>query len=113
MITHKVILIYHFWEWETKCFQHESSGASVAGGWSDTPPIAFEHGGSVTNVAVKVDGKRPIGARARRITEPRLRLVSHTGGRDSGVATETMCESLDDLKDYCQPHAPGTRLFIS
>ncbi|KAF1371528.1 hypothetical protein PFLUV_G00269220 [Perca fluviatilis] len=82
----------------------------LAGGWSDTPPIAFEHGGSVTNVAVKVDGKRPIGARARRIREPRLLLVSHAGGRDSGVSTETVCDSLDDLKDCCQPHAPGALL---
>ncbi|KAK5901539.1 hypothetical protein CesoFtcFv8_006897 [Champsocephalus esox] len=78
--------------------------------WSDTPPIAFEHGGSVTNVAVKVDGRRPIGARARRIPEPRLLFVSHSGGRDSGVSTETACDSLDDLRDYCQPHAPGALL---
>ncbi|XP_034540706.1 L-fucose kinase [Notolabrus celidotus] len=82
----------------------------LAGGWSDTPPIAFEHGGSVTNVSVKVDGKRPIGARARRITEPRLLLVSYTGGRDSEVSTETACNNLDDLRDYCQPHAPGALL---
>ncbi|CAL8260183.1 unnamed protein product [Merluccius merluccius] len=82
----------------------------LAGGWSDTPPIAFEHGGSVTNVAVRVDGKRPIGARARRIREPRLLLVSHAGGRDSDVATETVCEHLEDLKDYCQPHTPGALL---
>ena len=81
----------------------------VSGGWSDTPPIAFEHGGSVTNIAVKVDGKRPIGARARRIREPRLLLVSYAGGRHSGVSSETVCDSLDDLKDYCQPHAPGRR----
>uniref|UniRef100_UPI0037E7F8E6 L-fucose kinase n=1 Tax=Semicossyphus pulcher TaxID=241346 RepID=UPI0037E7F8E6 len=82
----------------------------LAGGWSDTPPIAFEHGGSVTNVAVKVDGKRPIGARARRIRQPRLLLVSYTGGRDSRVSTETVCDSLDDLRDHCQPHAPGALL---
>ncbi|XP_061898617.1 L-fucose kinase [Entelurus aequoreus] len=82
----------------------------LAGGWSDTPPIAFEHGGSVTNVAVKVDGRRPIGARARRIREPHLLLVSHIGQRDSGVSTKTVCTSLDDLKDYCQPQAPGALL---
>ncbi|KAM9377155.1 L-fucose kinase isoform 2-T2 [Pholidichthys leucotaenia] len=82
----------------------------LAGGWSDTPPIAFEHGGSVTNVAVKIDGRRPIGAKARRITHRRLRLVSYSRGRDSGVSTETVCDSLDDLKDYCQPHAPGALL---
>ncbi|KAM9854214.1 L-fucose kinase isoform 1-T1 [Aulostomus maculatus] len=82
----------------------------LAGGWSDTPPIAFEHGGSVTNVAVKVDGRHPIGARARRIREPCLLLVSHMGGWDSGVPTEIVCDSLDDLRDYCQPHAPGALL---
>lgn len=89
---------------------HCPARLDLAGGWSDTPPIAFEHGGSVTNVAVKVDGQRPIGARARRIREPLLLLVSYSGGRDSGVSTETVCESLDDLKDYCQPHAPGALL---
>ncbi|KAJ3596769.1 hypothetical protein NHX12_003170 [Muraenolepis orangiensis] len=85
----------------------------LAGGWSDTPPIAFEHGGSVTNVAVRVDGRRPIGARARRIREPRLLLVSHAGGRDSAVATETACDRLEDLKDHCQPHAPGTSSILA
>uniref|UniRef100_A0A8C7YX03 Fucose kinase n=1 Tax=Oryzias sinensis TaxID=183150 RepID=A0A8C7YX03_9TELE len=82
----------------------------LAGGWSDTPPIAFEHGGSVTNIAVKVDGRRPIGAKARRIPEPHLRLVSYSGGQESRVSMETVCESLQDLKDYCQPHAPGALL---
>ncbi|XP_062317256.1 L-fucose kinase isoform X1 [Osmerus eperlanus] len=82
----------------------------LAGGWSDTPPIAFEHGGSVVNVAVKVDGKRPIGARARRIKEPRLVLVSSSGGQDCGVAREIVCENLEDLKDHCQPNAPGALL---
>lgn len=63
----------------------------------------------MTNIAVKVDGKRSIGARARRIREPRLLFVSHSGGRDSGVSMETVCDSLDDLRDHCQPQAPGRR----
>ena len=29
----------------------------LAGGWSDTPPITYEHGGVVVNAAVKIDGK--------------------------------------------------------
>ncbi|XP_068595496.1 L-fucose kinase [Brachionichthys hirsutus] len=82
----------------------------LAGGWSDTPPMAFDHGGSVTNLAVKIDGKRPIGARARRIREPRLLLVTHAKGRGSKVSMTIVCDSLDDLKDYCQPHAPGALL---
>lgn len=59
----------------------------------------------MTNIAVKVDGKRPIGARARRIREPHLVLVSHSSGRISSVST--VCESLDDMRDYFQPQAPG------
>ena len=67
----------------------------------------------MVNVAVKVDGKRPIGARARRIKEPRLVLVSSSGGQDCGVATEIVCENLEDLKDHCQPNAPGEILITS
>ncbi|XP_056595868.1 LOW QUALITY PROTEIN: L-fucose kinase [Triplophysa dalaica] len=82
----------------------------LSGGWSDTPPIAFEHGGLVVNVAIKVDGKRPIGARVRRIPEPHLLLVCTSGEPDCSITTETLCEVLDDLEDYCQPHAPGALL---
>ncbi|XP_053742256.1 L-fucose kinase isoform X2 [Synchiropus splendidus] len=87
---------------------HCPARLDLAGGWSDTPPIAFQHGGSVTNIAIKVDGKRPIGARARRIQEPRLLLLS--GPSDSEVCLDLVCESLDDLRDYSQPHAPGALL---
>lgn len=79
----------------------------LLGGWTDTPPIAFECGGTVVNVAVTVDGERPIGARARRIKEPWLLLVSTSGGQGCRVTTETVCETLRDLEDHCQPQAPG------
>lgn len=29
----------------------------LQGGWSDTPPICYELGGSVVNIAILVDGK--------------------------------------------------------
>ena len=29
----------------------------LAGGWSDTPPISYEKGGSVVNISILVDGK--------------------------------------------------------
>jgi galactokinase/mevalonate kinase-like predicted kinase len=32
----------------------------LAGGWSDTPPYCLEHGGSVFNVAVNLNGQPPI-----------------------------------------------------
>ena len=40
----------------------------LSGGWSDTPPLTLENkegegGGRVTNVAILIDQKRPIGAK--------------------------------------------------
>lgn len=61
----------------------------------------------MVNVSVKVDGKRPIGARVRRISEPWLVLVSRSGPADCSMTTQTVCKDLTDLEDYCQPHAPG------
>ncbi|XP_033290537.1 L-fucose kinase isoform X5 [Orcinus orca] len=76
-----------------------------SGGWSDTPPLAYELGGAVLGLAVRVNGRRPIGARARCIPEPELWLA--LGPRQDEMATKIVCGSLDDLQDYCQPHAPG------
>ncbi|NWS47635.1 FUK kinase, partial [Probosciger aterrimus] len=82
----------------------------LSGGWSDTPPITYEHGGAVVDVAVLVDGCWPIGARVRRIGEPVLRLVSLGGTPQSEVVAELVCRELEHLQDYCQPHAPGALL---
>lgn len=56
-------------------------------------------------LAVRVDGRRPIGARARRIWEPELWLA--VGPRRDEMAMKIVCRSLEDMRDYCQPHAPG------
>ncbi|XP_060131908.1 L-fucose kinase isoform X3 [Zootoca vivipara] len=82
----------------------------LSGGWSDTPPITYEHGGAVVDLAVLVDGHRPIGAQARRIAEPELRLVSSSGRLEGEMVVELVCRDLEDLQDYCQPHAPGALL---
>uniref|UniRef100_A0A8C3CCH5 L-fucose kinase n=1 Tax=Cairina moschata TaxID=8855 RepID=A0A8C3CCH5_CAIMO len=82
----------------------------LSGGWSDTPPITYEHGGAVVDVAVLVDGCRPIGARVRRIPEPELRLLSLGGAPRGEAVAELVCRELEDLRDYCQPHAPGALL---
>ncbi|CAI5782010.1 L-fucose kinase isoform X2 [Podarcis lilfordi] len=82
----------------------------LSGGWSDTPPITYEHGGAVVDLAVLVDGHRPIGAQARRIAEPELRLISRSGRLEGEMVVELVCRDLEDLRDYCQPHAPGALL---
>uniref|UniRef100_A0A224YPX0 Fucokinase n=1 Tax=Rhipicephalus zambeziensis TaxID=60191 RepID=A0A224YPX0_9ACAR len=76
------------------------------GGWTDTPPICYELGGSVINVAVLVDGQKPIGAQARRIHELHIliTLVHHN------VPEEIKIFSMQDLLDYNQPGARGALL---
>eukprot|EP00039_Didymoeca_costata_P007148 m.96786 g.96786 ORF g.96786 m.96786 type:complete len:1097 (-) comp13559_c0_seq1:132-3422(-) len=74
----------------------------LSGGWTDTPPIAYEHGGSVTNAAILINGKRPIGAKVKRIPELMLKLV---------MGSQVLeINHLDDLRNYTQPQAPGALL---
>ena len=47
-----------------------------AGGWSDTPPYSLEHGGSVLNIAVELNGQPPIQVFARRTPEYELMIRS-------------------------------------
>lgn len=61
----------------------------------------------MVNVSIKVDGKRPIGARVRRISEPQIVLLSRSGPLECSMTTKTVCKELTDLDDHCQPHAPG------
>ncbi|KAL8582759.1 hypothetical protein ACOMHN_021871 [Nucella lapillus] len=79
----------------------------ISGGWSDTPPITYEHGGAVTIVGVLIDGKRPTGCKVRRIEEPIIRLELVGNGEVSSVV---VCKELSDMEDYFQPHAPGALL---
>ena len=80
----------------------------VAGGWTDTPPICYEYGGSVVNVAVLLNGKRPIGARVRKIKKPVLILTMI--GNEETCSETILCTALDQLHDYYQPQATGALL---
>ena len=44
----------------------------LAGGWSDTPPMCVEQGGTVVNTSVLLHGKQPIQAVAKLLDEPRI-----------------------------------------
>eukprot|EP01133_Synstelium_polycarpum_P008962 gene8962-10510_t len=77
----------------------------LAGGWTDTPPICYEHGGRVINVAIKVDGRKPIEVRARRTTSPTI--VFHVESMDSDAV---ICTEFSDLADYSRPMAPAALL---
>ena len=79
----------------------------IAGGWTDTPPIAYEHGGVVVNAAVSLDGKRPIGARASRLAAPVIILVLEGG---AGPPQRLEVLTLREVGNYTQPQSPGALL---
>mmetsp|Transcript_125937 Transcript_125937/g.403190 ORF Transcript_125937/g.403190 Transcript_125937/m.403190 type:complete len:1125 (-) Transcript_125937:64-3438(-) len=89
----------------------------LAGGWTDTPPVCYEHGGCVVNLALFVDGKRPIGAKARRLPDVTT-LVFETwkegpqGAADFGAegSASIVCRSLADLDDHNSPGAAAALL---
>jgi fucokinase len=52
----------------------------LGGGWSDTPPFCLDWGGTVLNVAVLMNGLRPIRTTMRRLSEPVIRCRSDEEG---------------------------------
>lgn len=58
-----------------------------AGGWSDTPPICNDVGGTVVNAAVLLHGKQPIQAMAKIVDEPTINVHSVDLGRSRTFTT--------------------------
>ena len=58
-----------------------------AGGWSDTPPICSDLGGTVVNAAVLLHGKQPIQAMAKLVEEPVISVHSVDLGRSRTFTT--------------------------
>ena len=90
---------------ETKLLKEESIvrlpvRVNWGGGWSDTPPYCMEHGGTVLNAAVLLDGNYPIEAIARRIEGNRIVLAS----ADSGAEQEFT--DIKQLQDSSNPYDP-------
>jgi fucokinase len=76
-----------------------SARVDVAGGWSDTPPLCYTNplGGLVVNIAVRVNGIRPIEIRARRMPKKAIHLRSGD--------VQVRCTTLEDFNDYNDPKA--------
>ena len=67
-----------------------------AGGWSDTPPICIEHGGTVLNAAVLLNGECPIRATATLTTEPVIRIRSVDQGCRCAIRDTATALRFDD-----------------
>lgn len=87
----------------------------LAGAWSDTPPITYEcqGGSSVTNVAVLVNGKKPIGSKVRLFKpEEKSQLIIRVVMQDCADNNHNLSgqvafdfDSINDFRDYNRPQA--------
>lgn len=68
------------------------------GGWSDTPPYCMEHGGTVLNTAISLDGKLPIEVTLRRLQENKIILAS------TDIGSYREFESIEDLQNCSDPY---------
>ena len=72
------------------------------GGWSDTPPYCNEKGGTVLNVAILLNGEKPVEVTLEKINEPKIVFDS----RDMDVHGEfTTIEPLQATGDPFDPFA--------
>ena len=72
-----------------------------AGGWSDTPPICVEMGGTVFNAAVTLNGARPVKVRVRRLREREVRVESADLGRSCVISDIAEIRATKDPSDWC------------
>ena len=84
--------------WATVC---APARVDLAGGWTDTPPICYDVGGRVVNLAILVNGCQPIGARSRRIAARLIRITARDGSE------AVVLRRLADLADRSNPLARG------
>ena len=70
------------------------------GGWSDTPPYCLEHGGTVLNAAILLDGEYPVEVRLEKLQERKIIFDS----RDMDVHGEF--ETIEPLQATGDPYDP-------
>lgn len=72
----------------------------LAGGWSDTPPICNELGGTVLNAAVSLGGRQPLQAVAQLSEEPVIRVTSIDLGKSVEYTRAEELLTYDDPRDW-------------
>jgi len=68
------------------------------GGWSDTPPYCLEHGGTVLNAAILLNGEKPVEVTLEKISEHKIVFDS----RDMDVHGEF--DKIEDLQATGDPY---------
>lgn len=73
------------------------------GTWSDAPPFCFEHGGTMLNAAVALNGKLPVSIRAEVTDEPTVCFVNRQAGGET---------RFDQMEPLLQFSDPGDRYIL-
>lgn len=100
---------------KSRCWSFVKAPARIdlAGGWSDTPPITYEHGGAVAGIAVEVDMVKPLSARCRLLEFSSCILRTEQRDLTSGAiisTSEVQLATVNDLLDYDDPQAEAALL---
>ena len=74
----------------------------LAGGWSDTPPICNDLGGAVFNLAVELEGQKPVRAYVRRLSGiHEVRVESEDLGKSCTLTRASQFEWPYEAGEWC------------
>lgn len=82
------------------CWVTTPARLDFAGGWSDTPPICTERGGTVINAAITLNGQYPIQVMAKLSENPWITLASIDLGRRIEVRSTQEVLTYTDPSDW-------------
>ncbi len=83
----------------------------LAGGWTDTPPLCNDHGGTVVNAAITLAGTHPVQAMAKVVEEPAVTIHSVDAGRTQVCRTTAQLLDHHDPRDWAA--LPKAALILS
>ncbi len=72
---------------------------NFGGGWSDTPPYCNEHGGTVLNAAITLNGRFPVEVKLRRLDEYKVVLESADNNSYGEFYEASQLQKLGDPHD--------------
>ena len=73
----------------------------LSGGWSDTPPICFDRGGTVTVAGVTLNGRQPIEALVKRRKQAGVLVCSRDLKKRRVLKTDAEIRDHSDPHDWC------------
>ena len=73
----------------------------LAGGWSDTPPVCYQYGGTVLNAAVALEGECPVRAEVKRLEKSVVKVESADLKKKGVLTKREEIYGEQDPNDWC------------